>query len=299
MFDHNLRYHKSDEEIYDSKERKEIFHKLSKLQKSYYSSAEWIEAMKTIIEAIEFSLNHDYPWLNHKQAIEMFNEGRIKFTFCQIPNLWTSWTHMITDPKTLKGVLSGDIVIESFNDKNAHAKKRKRQKPEERDGIDYNYEIMSDEEFKYYRDMNRAGYATPIDTVLNALKGTFSRFSLPESNYFFKSNDVSKNENKPIGFDWSEEGAGEKYYDMIHGKKKTFEDVIDLVAKENNNMLRPSFRSDMMHFANNIGNVQPIAAQSNTYIPNQYNNNFITDIEKMTAHEVELEKHIMDQMMIL
>jgi hypothetical protein len=294
---HRLKYHKSDEELFDSAERKEIYHRLSSLQKQYYNVNDWREAMKVILDAIDYSVKHDYPWLSQEQAIEAWNKGDIKFTYCPIPQLWTSWTTMITDPETLKGILSGNITVETSADKVSKAKERRHRT--EREGVDYDYNVMSDAAFTNMQHYHMNGYDTPISPVIKAMRGTFSRFAIPESNYFFSS---TKNEEsispatreKLMSFDWSREGAGKEYFNLLYGNKETFDDIIDLVAANNDNKLYPSFRADLHEFINSIG--KPHQEQQ----PDQSIYGALpSDMESVTKREVELEKSIMDQMMIV
>lgn len=80
----------------------------------------------------------------------------------------------------------------------------------------------------------------------------------------------------------------------MYGKKETFDDVIDLVAENNNNKLYPSFRADLNEFINSIG--KPHQEEQT----NQFTYSALpSDMESVTKREVELEKSIMDQMMIV
>ena len=97
-----------------------------------------------------------------------------------------------------------------------------------------------------------------------------------------------------MNFDWSHEGAGKEYFNLLYGKKETFDDVIDLVAENNGNKLYPSFRADLNEFISSIG--KPHQEQQ----PDQFVYSALpSDMESVTKREVELEKSIMDQMMIV
>jgi hypothetical protein len=204
---------------------------------------------------------------------------------------------MITDPETLKGILSGNITVETSADKVSKAKERRHRT--EREGVDYDYNVMSDAAFTNMQHYHMNGYDTPISPVIKAMRGTFSRFAIPESNYFFSS---TKNEEsispatreKLMSFDWSREGAGKEYFNLLYGNKETFDDIIDLVAANNDNKLYPSFRADLHEFINSIG--KPHQEQQ----PDQSIYGALPSyMESVTKREVELEKSIMDQMMIV
>ena len=95
--DPTLIYNLSDDQIYSSAEEKLILEKLSKLRVGYFNQFEFQNAINTIMTAIEYSLEHDYPWMSKEDAITAFNEGRIKFTFCQIPQLFLNFRTPVKD----------------------------------------------------------------------------------------------------------------------------------------------------------------------------------------------------------
>lgn len=295
---HKLKYHMRDDRLFDSVERKEIHSKLIKLQKNYYSMNEWIEAMKVIMEAIEFSLDHDYPWLTHEQAVDSWNKGKIKFTFCPIPQLWTSWTTSVTDPETLKGVLRGEVTVHTANDKVVSQKKKQRHTTEPV-GIHYDYGIVSDAEFEMMKAYHQRGYDTPISTVIKAARGTFNRFSLPENNYFYNMESNGTNPNIPITFDWSKEGAGLEYFRIVNGIKQTTDDLIDFLSEQNDHKLGPVMRTALEPFLKSVGKSDMENMMDTTGYSLVTYNGLTGELERASEKEIELEKKIMDQMMIV
>jgi hypothetical protein len=288
---YKLRYHKSDEEIFDSKERKELYQKLAKLQTNYYSVNEWIDAMKVIIEAIKFSLDHDYPWLNHEQAVDMWNKGKIEFKYCPIPALYTSWTTMITDPSTLKGILNGEITVQTSSDR--IKSKPKRKKTNDAKGVYYDYAVVSPEEFEHMRQLHQQGYNTPISAVIKASRGTFSRFSLPESNYFYTAK--QEEDRRPVSFDWLQDDAGKEYYRIIHGKQHDIDDLIDFMQDQNDHQLSPAFRTAVAPFLESIGKTPQENAPQTSWDINMIQG----ELERASAREIEIEKNILNQMTIV
>ena len=291
-----LRYHKKDEEVFDSIERKNIYSKLSKLQKVYYNSEDWIHAMNTIMEAISFSLDHDYPWMDHEQAVEMWNQGKINWTFCPIPQLWTSWTTSVTDPETLKGIMRGDITLETSGDRISKAKERRH--TTERVGMDYEYAVIDTGDFDQMKTAHMAGYDTPVSPIIKAMRGTFNRFSLPENNYFFTSTDHNGNQiQPPIEFDWTREGAGKEYFRIVNGKKDTSDDIVDFISEQNGHNLGPHFRSSIAPF---LDSMSKTPEQNMTTGYNALDYAFSpTDMERCNENELKLEKAIMDQMVVI
>jgi len=288
---HNLRYHKLDEELYDSQEKKEIYSKLSKLQSSYYNAPEWIAAMKVIMEAVEYSLKNDYPWYSHDQVVQMWNTGKIQLKL-NIPKLYTNWTTYITNPQTLKGIFSGEITVASANDRNKKKSPAKeRRYKTEPIPMHYDYQVTSPEEFAQMQQLHRQGYNTPLSPVLKSIAGTFNRFSLPENNYFYTMQE--QKERRPDSFDWMEDGAGRKFYNLVNNVKTDTYDIIDYIGEKNNNNINPAFRSNIDPFLKSL---------SNPETPNQTLIDFSnapSAIETATSQEIALENSIMKQMMVV
>lgn len=295
-----LRYHKSDDEIYDSAERKSIYTRLSKLQKQYYHVDEWIDAMKTIMEAVEYSLDHDYPMYNHDTVVEMWNSGKIAFKYCPIPQLFTSWTTMVTDPETLKGIMCGEITVETSSDKLAKSKPKRDRS--ERVGIVYDYAVVDPGEFNAMRNAHLAGYDTPVSPIIRAMRGTFNRFSLPENNYFVSMYNDNSNDGKremPMSFDWLADGAGKEYFRLVNGKKETTDDIVDFVAECNNRELGPQFRNGMGEFLDSMSRSPEQNMVGGGGADLLSYNAIPSELEQVNEKEIALEKAIMDQMIVI
>lgn len=241
----NLTYHKKDEELYTSEEKRQIFQKLSRLQKCYYNQADYVNAIKIIFEAIEYSLKHDYPWMSYEEALREFNNGSIRFEYCQLPKLYLNWTTVVDDPETLKGVINGTITIVQKDDNSKKKKKRPEPVP-----VRVDVDVTGADEWNYWYDLHQKGYNTPITPVIRASQGTFSRFALPQSNMFYQQKEQAKR--MPQEFDWMQDNAGEKYYDMIHGKKYTTSDLLDDLQTANKGNLTQRLQSSMDSFLNGL-----------------------------------------------
>lgn len=237
----DLKYHKRDEELYDSAEKKEIYQKLSRLQKCYYNQKDYVNAVNIIFEAIQYSLKHDYPWMTYEEALKEFNAGRIRFEYCQLPKLMLNWTTVVDNPSTLKGIINGTItVVNSDEDSN----KKRKKLPVVPQATEV--QVIGDNEWAYLRDLHNRGYNTPITPVIKAETGTFSRFSLPDTNWFYKRKEEQQRE--PIEFDWMQDGAGAMYYDIIHGTKYTTADLLDDLQADNNGNLNQNLQSGIDDF---------------------------------------------------
>ena len=241
----DLSYHKTDDELYGDAEKKEIYQKLSKLQKCYYNQPDYVNAVKIIFEAIRYSLKHDYPWMTYEEACREFNKGNIKFEYCQLPKLYLNWTTVIDDPATLKGIINGTVTVINKDDDMQKKKKKWDAVPQR-----YEVEITGENEWNMMAEAHRQGYDTPISPIIKEATGTFSRFALPANNYFHQHKMEQKR--APIEFDWMEEGAGEKYFNIIHDIKYTTGDLLDDLNAANNNNLNHSLQSDIDGFLSDL-----------------------------------------------
>lgn len=211
--DPNSKYNISEDQLASSAEEAEIRRRLESLGKVYYHAEDFKNAMKIITDAIEYSLKHEYPWMSYQEAVEAFKAGRIKYSFGDLPTLFIGFDKQITDPKTLAGIVSGEIKLVDEDD--VKPKKKKRKKAEEMEGVYVDIDIIGDAEHKMYVDMHNAGWDTPISLMLKASSTLYNRYVMPPSATWFGD----KKPQKPIEIDWAAPGAGEQYYDMLHDIK--------------------------------------------------------------------------------
>jgi hypothetical protein len=241
----DLSYHKTDDELYGDEEKKEIYQKLSKLQKCYYNQHDYVNAVKIIFEAIRYSLKHDYPYMSYEEACREFNKGRIKFEYCQLPKLYLNWTTIVDDPATLKGILNGTVTVITKEDDDMRKKKKLPVEAQR-----YEVEVTGVNEWNMMSAMHQRGIDTPISPVIQAVNGTFSRFALPSNNFFHQSKMEEKR--APVEFDWMQEGAGIEYYNLLHDVKYTTGDLLDDLNRANRGNLNHSLQSDIDAFVNDL-----------------------------------------------
>ena len=247
--DPNLAYHKSDDEIYESEERRIIMHKLSRIKNCYYNQQDYVAAIKIIHEAIEYSLRTDYPWMTYQEAVRDFNAGKIKFAFCHIPKLYINWNTVITDPEILRGVVTGEVTLKSKKDEEI---KRKRIRKEDMVACDWDYNITSAAAFEHMSKLQQQGYDTPIAPMLKAKNSSFNRYALPANNRFFI--DRTKKSNIPQTFDWMHEGAGEEYYNIEHNIKPSLSDTMRMINEANGGNLNPTTSTNASNFLRALKN---------------------------------------------
>jgi len=249
--DPNDVYHKSDEELYSSEEKRIIEQKLSRLKNCYYNQVDYVNAMNIIREAISFSLKNDYPWLSYDEAVEEFNKGNIKFTYCNLPKLYINYQTQITDRDILKGILTGKVTLKDKSEEKP--KKKKTNKNTETVSVDYN--IIGENEFNHYARLHSMGYDTPVSTIIKSKSTVYNRFSLPSTNRFSINNNNNKNDEDNLLFDWTQEGAGLKYFNNKYNKKYQVSDLMRDVNEDNDNMLSHVLNSNANNFLNSMKHV--------------------------------------------
>jgi hypothetical protein len=107
------------------------------------------------------------------------------------------------------------------------------------------------------------------------------------------------NQNIPITFDWSKEGAGLEYFRIVNGIKQTTDDLVDFLSEQNDHKLGPVMRTALDPFLKSIGRSDmENMMQTNGYSMVEYNG-LTGELERASAKEIEIEKRIMDQMTII
>lgn len=225
-------YNKRDDVLYNDSERRAIYQRLAGLKNCYYNQTDYVNAIAIIKDAIEYSLANDYPWLTKEEAIKEFNAGRIKFNYCNIPKLYINHSTQITDPEILKGIVTGDITLKDKrdDDDNIRRNRNKNYKP-----VAVDYTITSDEQYRQMIIAHKNGYDTPMSTAIRQKATVYNRLAIPATNRFAKQ--PIGNNGLPILVDWTQEGSGESYYNMINGKKTQTSDIVHFLNKENGDML--------------------------------------------------------------
>ena len=244
----NSMYNLSDDELYSSEERKIIQQKLSRIKNCYYNQIDYVNAIKILKEAIEYSLANDYPWLSKEEAIKQFNEGKIKFTYCNIPKLYINYQTQITDKDVLKGIVTGEIELVDRDEK---PQKKKVNKDSEE--VAYDYNIIGSADYENMLKMHVKGYDTPISTIIKAKSTIYNRYSLPTNNRF-SLNGNNKND-EPMLFDWTQEDAGRKYFNLKHGKQYTVNDMIRDVNQDNDKALNNVLNINASEFMRSLKTV--------------------------------------------
>ncbi len=281
----NLGYHMPDEALADSEEQRIIMHKLSKIKNCYYSQAEYVNAIKTILEAIDYSLRHDYPWMSYDEAVREFNTGGIKFSFCKIPKLYVNWTTQITDPDILQGIVNGKINLKTKEQEQKElAEKRRNRVKLDPVPVTVPYDIIPAEAMEECYRLHRQGIETPLTPIIKA-SSTFNRYSLPSNNRFYV--DKKKENQTPVEFDWMKPGAGEEYYNLINGIKPSLDTMVRFVNDANDGNLNQELAKNAKLFMEYLNNPQGQPEQT-----------VVTPLT-VDSRAAELERNILQQMRMM
>lgn len=237
--DPNSPYNTSDDDIAEDEEKRRIYRQLQTLGKVYYHQEDYRNAMNIIREAIEYSLKHDYPWLSYEEALKQFSEGRIRYTYAELPILYVDYNTQISDPKMLAGIVSGEITLV---DKDSEPVKRKKVKS---NPIEVPYTLITPAEHVEMAKLHQAGYDTPISTILKAKSTIYNRYVIPTS---FTTG--SKEQEQPQApFDWMQPDAGKLYFEQMYGKKtNTISEIVTLLNENNDRKLSHTIGQKLREF---------------------------------------------------
>lgn len=276
-------YNKSDEELFNSAEKKRIVQRLSRIRNCYYNPVDYRNAINIIMDAIRYAVDNEYPWLPRKDVIKLVNEGRIKFTFCNIPKLYLDYRTQVTDPAMLKGIVSGDITIKDANDIKPVRNKTKSK------GINYDIGIITSAEYKEWSKYHKMGYDTPISPIISNANSSIYQFSMPFGNNPWVVGNTEK-EPEVIKFDWMRDGAGEEYFKLIHGDKTdNVTDFINYINEVNDREVSQHVKKNLTEFMSNLRRIR-------TGDDRHYNrdNNHISSSLQTTPEAVKIEEGILN-----
>ena len=186
------------------------------------------------------------------------------------------------DPETLKGVINGTITIVQ---KDEETKKKKREEPVP---VRVEVDVTGADEWNYWYDLHRKGYNTPISPVIKASQGTFSRFALPQTNMFYQQKEQMQR--TPQEFDWMQDNAGQKYYELISGKKYTTSDLLDDLQTVNNGNLTARLQSSIDTFLDGLKHVDYSNGQQAQQL---YQSNLVKTPDRQV---LEMEQSILQAM---
>ena len=301
--DPNSDYNKSMDKLYSDGHRRKVYEQLKGLKNCYFNQTDYKNAISIIMEAIEVSLgkygDSDYPWLTYQQALEEFNAGKIRFTYCELPKLYINYSTIMSDPEILKGIITGEVILKDRNDDDSINKSKgaasKPYKP-----VTVQYTIEGEEEYERMCQAHNAGYDTPISPFIRTRSRIYNPAAMPINSRFMANTNAKRNPNIPLTWDWEKEGAGIAYYNLIHGYKMKNSDVIEFVKDHNTEKISPDLSTGLTDFLHelrrrHVGNTDynyalPNYAQS-TLIPEGESglyNQSAADIERALLQSISI-----------
>lgn len=238
-------YNKTDEERYGSETRMALYKKYSSLKSVYRNPYDYKTAIGIIQEVIKDSLDNDYPATPREQVYAAYQRGEIKINI-QLPKLFSDYVHEIKDKEILKGILTGDVAIMTKSQMDDELVKQDYSKSEL---VEFEYDAISNDEYREMVSRHRRGEDTPIGLVLKNKGKIYSQFTMPSSNMFSIIPDSKRYDSNgiPITFDWMQDDADEKFIDLMTDRDPYDpQNLAALLNKNNNNDLSLEFRNSII-----------------------------------------------------
>jgi hypothetical protein len=299
--DPNDTYNIPDDQLFKNKESKEVYEKLKGIKNCYYNQEDFTNAITIIAEAIEFSLGKtghgEYPWMSYKEALDQFNKGKIKFKWCTIPKLIINRVSAIGDPEILKGVVNGEVVLLNKVDDEDTVRRMNYKRNQQYKPVSVEYSVESNAAYDQMVAAHKAGYDTPWSTAIRYKATSYDPSAMPLSSIFGRTINNNIEQNRPLLFDWTKEGAGEEYFNMLHSRKTKTNDIASLINNNNGGMINPIVSDNMNNFLRSMG--RPLDDRSGGY---NYNlPNFVQPCEnplKFNEDAAMVERSLLSSIMI-
>lgn len=272
----SLSYHSSDDDLYDTKERKELTMRVNKIKNVFYTPEDWKNAMMTLIEAWQYSYDHDFPGIP-----DSIKKGHVKLNR-QMPKLILNYRTMITDPDILKGILNGDIKC--LDSSESTMPKATRLPDDQVKYIPINKvgRVMSSREFEAEMLNARRGHNNMVAFINKSNNTVYNRLS-PDA--ILNKNKLGNrlpnrlDENGYIRtFDFTQDGMGKKAFDIVSNKKKpSLSDFTHDIIKANNKQLTNVISASVFNeFSNGMKGINS-NVKYNNYTAEVSNHQLISD----------------------
>lgn len=163
-------YNIPEDKLNEDKELNILIKRKSKLRRCYYHADDWINAMKTILDIVEYDARN-YPWMSKQEYYRAFNNGTIKLNVI-VPVLFMDYHTPIKDPVILKAIFNGETIIEEQTIDKSNKVRNKDDEVAWIHGIDF-----TESEVDSMQNLAASGYDTPINHILkNSHKSLYDRF---------------------------------------------------------------------------------------------------------------------------
>ena len=239
-------YNTPDEKINEDKERMALQKRASRIRRCYYHADEWIAAMQTILDIIDYD-SRNYPWMTKHEYYESFWKGTIKLNVI-VPMLFMDYHTPIKDPVVLASIFKGETIVEEKHGIDTSNKVRvKDDKAVWMDAFEY-----SNAEVNAMQQLASQGYDTPVNHILkDTHKSLYDRF-LPVSKrngalkFKGKINELLKEYKRFNKFDG---------LDMVPYKPS---DIVTYIHKQNEGKLNASISTATTKFLSMLSDKQEI-----------------------------------------
>ncbi len=163
-------YNIPEDKLNEDKELNILIKRKSKLRRCYYHADDWRNAMKTILDIVEYDARN-YPWMSKQEYYRAFNNGTIKLNVI-VPLLFMYYHTPIKDPVMLKAIFNGETIIEEQTIDKSNKVRNKDDEVAWIHGIDF-----TESEVDSMQNLAASGYDTPINHILkNSHKSLYDRF---------------------------------------------------------------------------------------------------------------------------
>lgn len=256
----NTDYNKPDEELYADKEEKEIYARLKRLKNVYYNQKDYQNAIEIIKDAVKYAIKTECKYMSKSEIMSKLKSGEIRFDYAPIPKLCIDGRMFISDRDILMGVITGDVTIKDRSeDKPRVFVDYKHDKPD----LNQPIKLIGDNEYNTYYTLHKQGVDTPISPMIKRISNVYNRFSIKPTSKSLIGDD--KGNIKP--YDWLDDNAGSKYYDMNNNIKFDSTKMIDSLSKANNHQLSKSVNTELIDsFLRALKNPNADKRQTYSYI---------------------------------
>ena len=222
-------YNKTDDELYGDAQKKDIVDRLNNIKSIIRNQEEYMNAMKTIADAINYSLEHDYPGMKKADVLELWRNGEIKINI-PIPKLFSDYVHEVTDKETLRAIAAGEMRMMTKADIDSEIVRKDYSKSPI---VDYDYDVISNDEYISMVEMHRKGYDTPLSVLFNNKGKIYNQFTLSTTNMF--SDKYGQVNDKGVeGFDWFQDDAATRWLEKRRGIDPFDSNIIAAILNEKN-----------------------------------------------------------------
>ena len=223
------------DKITEDSEKALLQKRVAKIRRCYYHADEWIAAMKTLLDVVEYE-SKSYPWMSKKEYYQAFWNGTIKLNVL-VPILFMDYHTPIKDPELLGSIFRGETIVE----KTPEIDRSNRVKLKDDVAVPMEVTIYTKAEIDAMKQLASAGYDTPVNMILkDTRKSIYDRF-LPLSKN-------KKNTAKGQVVNLLREVKRAKKFNGVEMVPYTANDIVHIIHKHNPDKLNTTINTAMDRF---------------------------------------------------